>query len=130
MQNNCREGDVLGRLGGDEFGLLMPRTDNSTADKILKNLKSKFDKYNDDTPVDMIRFNISFGCATKDLPDISMNSALMLAEDYMNKRKLLERKSMHSAIVASIKTTMFAKSQETEEHEERLANLAITIGKK
>jgi len=130
IQGGCRECDLLGRLGGDEFAILLPNTDNITADKILKNLKTSFEKYNDTVENDMIRINISFGCATKDMADISMNSVIKLAEEHMYKRKLLERKSMHNSVVASIKTTMFAKSQETEEHAERLAALTNTMGKK
>ncbi|MEI8200246.1 MAG: HD domain-containing phosphohydrolase [Eubacteriales bacterium] len=130
IQGGCRECDLLGRLGGDEFAILMPNTDNITADNILKNLKTQFEKYNGAVEIDMNRINISFGCATKDMADISMNSVIKLAEEHMYKRKLLERKSMHNSVVASIKTTMFAKSQETEEHAERLAALANTMGKK
>lgn len=130
IQEACRECDLLGRLGGDEFAILMLNTDNITADNILKNLKTSFEEYNDTVENDMNRINISFGCATKDMSDISMNSVIKLAEEHMYKRKLLERKSMHNSVVASIKTTMFAKSQETEEHAERLAALANTMGKK
>jgi response regulator RpfG family c-di-GMP phosphodiesterase len=41
---------------------------------------------------------------------------------------LLEANSVHSAIVASIKATMFEKSHETEEHAERLVSLSRAIG--
>lgn len=129
IQKSCRESDLLGRLGGDEFGILLPNTDNVTADKILKNLKAIFAQYNSNVENDMSRISISFGCATKDLSDISMNSVIKLAEEHMYKHKLLERRSMHNSIVSSIKTTMFAKSQETEEHAERLATITNSMGK-
>lgn len=45
----------------------------------------------------------------------------------MYQRKLLEHNSSHSAIVASIKATMTEKSQETEEHAERLALLSRAV---
>ena len=38
----------------------------------------------------------------------------------MYRLKLLEHKSIHSSIISSIKTTMFEKSNETEEHAERI----------
>jgi len=47
----------------------------------------------------------------------------------MYRRKLLERKSLHSSILSSIKATMFEKSYETEEHAERLIKLSKMLGK-
>ncbi|MGD9605584.1 MAG: HD-GYP domain-containing protein, partial [Bacilli bacterium] len=52
------------------------------------------------------------------------------AEDFMYKRKLLERSSLHSSFISSITATMFEKSQETEEHAERMRILSIKVGKK
>jgi HD-GYP domain-containing protein (c-di-GMP phosphodiesterase class II) len=46
----------------------------------------------------------------------------------MQKRKLLEKKSFHSAIISSIRATMLEKGTETEKHAERLSGLAEKIG--
>ncbi|HEY8395532.1 MAG TPA: HD-GYP domain-containing protein, partial [Bacilli bacterium] len=43
---------------------------------------------------------------------------------------LLQRESSHSSIISSITATMYAKSQETEEHAERIKKLAQMVGKK
>jgi HD-GYP domain-containing protein (c-di-GMP phosphodiesterase class II) len=50
------------------------------------------------------------------------------AEDLMFKRKLLERKSSHGDILAAILASLFAKSEETEEHAQRLFELSKKIG--
>ena len=52
------------------------------------------------------------------------------AEEYLCNRKLLSRKSSHNALLNSIMTTMFERSQETEEHAERIAVLAKRIGRR
>lgn len=59
----------------------------------------------------------------------SLDRTLILAEDLMYRRKLLEEKSLHNDFLSSIKTTMFEKSNETEEHAERLAELSKKLGK-
>jgi response regulator RpfG family c-di-GMP phosphodiesterase len=47
----------------------------------------------------------------------------------MYKRKLLERNSIYSSLIASIKTTLFEKSHETQEHADRLINLTSLLGR-
>ena len=56
-----------------------------------------------------------------------MAKLINIAEEYMYQRKLLEHTSSHSAIISSMKTTMNEKSQETEEHAERLAILTKAV---
>ena len=50
------------------------------------------------------------------------------AMDSLHKNKILESKSYHSSILSSIQATMFAKSQNTEEHAERLSVLCQLMG--
>ena len=123
-----REGDILARIGGDDFGILLPKTDEEGAQKILHSIEAAFDEHNKSFSNDFDRIHMTFGYATKDLPDITLASVRKLAEENMSKRKLLERKSLHSGIVESIKQTMSARSQETEDHSERLAELTKEVG--
>ena len=48
----------------------------------------------------------------------------------MYRDKLLQSRSLHSSIISSMKTTLFEKSQETEEHAQRMIKLSRAIGKK
>jgi diguanylate cyclase (GGDEF)-like protein/PAS domain S-box-containing protein len=127
--NRCsRSNDILARLGGDDFVLLLPNTDEWQAEIILRQIQSAFFEHNTLVDNDCDKIYISFGVATKDMPDVAMDSVQKLAEENMNKRKLLQRNSLHSSIVESIKQTMGARSQETEEHAERLAELTHEVG--
>lgn len=123
-----RERDIFARLGGDDFAILMPETEASVAQNVLHSIEKSFFAYNALADSDFDRINMTFGYATKDMPDISMDSVKKLAEENMNKHKLLKRKSLHSAIVESIKQTMSARSRETEDHSERLAELTREVG--
>lgn len=127
--NKCsRSSDILARLGGDDFVLLLPNTDGWQAEIILNQIQSAFFEHNAMVDNDCDKIYISFGVATKDMSDVAMYSVKKLAEENMNKRKLLQRNSLHSSIVESIKQTMCARSQETEEHAERLAGLTREVG--
>ena len=128
LASNCRSEDILFRLGGDEFGILLPNTDEMSVNRILVQIKESCVEYNSNIKNEMAKINLSLGCATKDILEVSMESVVQLAEENMYRWKLLERKSLHSAFVSSMQTALFARSQGTEEHAERLAQLTKIVG--
>jgi len=121
-----REEDIVARIGGDEFGILLPRTDSKAAHQICNRI---YDTCNGHAlNGNVIYPSISLGHATKMTKTETMDDILIAAEESMSKQKLLESRSAHSSIIASIKVIMFEKSQETEEHAERLVQLSKSIG--
>ncbi|MHC1786760.1 MAG: PAS domain S-box protein [Christensenellales bacterium] len=130
LSNCCREGDVAARIGGDEFGFLMPRTDSATAMDMLTRIQSALRAFDANAPTDKFIHSVSLGFATKADVDDDLNQTNRIAEEHMYQRKLLEHNSSHSAIISSIKATMSEKSHETAEHAERLVDLSRTIANK
>lgn len=124
----CREGDILARTGGDEFSILLPYTDNDAAYEILKNIENECNNTNFANRI--FNISLSLGYGTKKTRDESIYQAEKTAEDYMYRRKLLDRKSYHSSVLKSIMAALYERSQETKEHAERLAYLTRIIGEK
>lgn len=129
LKSCCRSEDIIARTGGDEFSILLPLTDSNKATLIIERINTAFDKFMSNADQSIFHTNISLGYATKTEPDQSFSRVMQVAIEFMNKRKLLEDKSQHSSILSSIKTTMFEKSNETEEHAERLAELSKKLGR-
>ncbi len=129
IESCCRDSDIAARTGGDEFMILMPWTTAETVNEIMEQIKQKCEEYNQKLTNEVYSINISLGFATKETISEPLESIVKLAEDFMYKRKLLEHKSSHSVIIASIKATMHEKSHETQEHAERLTHLSKELGK-
>lgn len=130
LRSCCRKDDIIARIGGDEFVILLPETSIETADEIIKNINAACEEYNKNASSETYYTNISLGSATKTNMEESLDNILRIAEDNMYRRKLLEGKSLHSSVLASMKTALFEKSQETEEHALRLVKLSKAVGEK
>ncbi|MDF2539084.1 MAG: domain S-box [Herbinix sp.] len=128
LMNCCREEDIIARTGGDEFSILLPRTKKEEAMKIIRQIGAICEKYKHRIMNEVYHISISLGCATKTSEDEPFTAVMKEAEDYMYRHKLLQSKSLHSSIISSMKSTLYAKSQETEEHAQRLIALSKAIG--
>jgi len=121
---------IVARTGGDDFSIILPDTDNKKANELVKSIESACNKYISKTKSAMYYSSISLGCATKAGEADSLCDVIKNAEDNMYRSKLLQKRSMHSTVISSMKTALWEKSQETEEHALRLIKLSKAIGQK
>jgi len=91
MRNCLRKEDILARVGGDEFIILMPATDKKSGEIVTRRIQQAVDEYNSNRKD--IPLGISLGLATSDGPGVSLEEVIRRADDrmYQNKR---ERKRM------------------------------------
>lgn len=124
-----RKNDIIARTGGDEFAILLPHTNCEETQSIIECIYAKCKEYENEINKDLLFLSISLGAATKTEEYESFDCIIKKAEDNMYRRKLLEHKSFHNSIISSIRTTLFEKSHETEEHAARLIALSLKLGK-
>ncbi|NLC43939.1 MAG: diguanylate cyclase [Clostridiales bacterium] len=128
IQNSLSGDYVLGHSGGGEFVIYLPRRDKKAMYQLKEEMKVIFENYNkcnNSGPT----ISISVGNSTKETEDQDIQDVIKVTEKHLNRRKLLNQNSSYSTIVSSIMATLYAKSQETEEHGQRLGKLCSRIGK-
>ncbi len=121
----CRKEDVICRWGGDEFAILLPRTNKESVDKICCRINDLC-KEPSDLPISI---SISIGYAIKQSSKESVIVIIKKAEEKMYRNKLLESKSTRSHIINSLQRSLYERSHETESHGKRMKEMSIALGK-
>lgn len=120
----CRRDDVVARVGGDEFILLLPKTTKENAKEILNKIKSGFAG----ARVEAIKCSISLGFDTKQSPDQSLDEIIANAENEMYKDKTSNRMSSNIDIIDTISETLYSRSPVERQHAITVFNLCTDFG--
>jgi diguanylate cyclase (GGDEF)-like protein len=125
LRDVCRRDDILIRIGGDEFLIVLPKTSITDVEKIANRIKNKCNKEKNEP----IKPSVSIGYFTKELLNQDINIIYKKAEDRMYSAKLMESKSFRSSIILSLRKTLHERAHETEEHSSRLKELSSKLGR-
>lgn len=123
MSDSFRDEDIISRVGGDEFVILLPKTTEKTALEIIARIKKKYEN----NPLDYIKINISFGVATKTFIEEDIDGIYKKAEDRMYFNKLRESKEAKLEMINFLKSRLEKITYETRSHYERLKGLTLMM---
>lgn len=117
---SCREEEIMCRIGGDEFVILIPKITQKEIEQIILRIKNNAEK----EKIGSIDLSISFGWELKYSVDEDVHDVFRSAENYMYKNKLFEGPSMRSKTIAAIIHTLNEKNTREEQHSQRVSELS------
>lgn len=123
LKESFRKEDIISRIGGDEFLILLPKTSKETATKIIANLKQTFSNQT----LNFLPLSVSFGVATKNNKEEDIEVTMKRAEDKMYFLKLEESKDAKLFTIQYLKERLRKISFETRGHKDRLVEVSILM---
>ncbi len=125
LKESCGPRDVVSRWGGDEFLILMPDATAQDAERMIERVLARCKAESDEK----LQLSIALGYALKSDEGESIHNVLREAEQLTYRRKLMIEKSFRSSVINALLATLAAKSEETEEHAERLRHYCEKLGR-
>jgi diguanylate cyclase (GGDEF)-like protein/PAS domain S-box-containing protein len=110
------------RIGGDEFVMVLDDCDADCPVEMEQKIKQEVRKFR----MYGVGFDASIGYSVL-TDDMTFEDGFRKAENLMYRRKLTQRKSRKSTALNTIMQTMYEKTEETQEHCDRVGDLAVKL---
>ncbi len=126
LSASFRSNDVVARIGGDEFAVLLHPVDEDGIHASCERIRRKIAEFNSmqlQAPI-----SLSIGHALALNPSVTMRELFQRADNNMYREKLHRRQSTRSAIVQTVMKLLEARDYITEGHADRLQSIIIRMG--
>ena len=127
LRRNFRSSEIMARIGGDEFAVLLTKTDKEVVEQIMRRLRQAVKDYNWAHPE--LPVSLSFGHAMSEGETSDLYALFREADNRMYREKIQQKESSRSFIVDTLTESMQARDFETESHVDRLQELATSLSR-
>ena len=121
IRESFREGDLVARIGGDEFSIILPNTTESAVENACQRIRESVENYNATHPE--LPMSISVGFAVSEGVYRNLKDLFKDADNSMYRKKLYHTQSIRSTIVKTLINTLKARDLGAERHVTRLEKL-------
>ena len=123
IKSECRPGDMIARIGGDEFIILLPKTDSLEGAKIIDRISEQSLR----EKVGFASVSISFGYETKNNEEEKIEDIFKKAEDKMYEKKQPRNQGITELKMSSIIASLYNKNRREEQHCNRVSQLCESM---
>lgn len=121
-------GSIAAHTGGDEFALMLFKTDKEKGEKLVNKIKEKIKK-NNETHHEL-PLSLSMGLSTAFSDNDHLADTYTQADNYMYMKKLTHSKSSRSSVIQSLMAALEERDYVTQGHTQRLVEYCLKIAKK
>lgn len=121
LQKAFRSSDVVARIGGDEFAVLLPRISRETVDQILLRLKMAIQQANEENPEFLL--GVSIGMAISHSKNPNLNQLFREADHNMYREKSNGGRRVREAITKTVLHLLEQRDYVAEGHTRRVSSL-------
>jgi diguanylate cyclase (GGDEF)-like protein len=129
ISDSFRQVDIIARIGGDEFCIILPGVDHKAALAKKNRISKSIGAYNGGNPA--VTLNMSVGVATsRDAPGESVYDIYQRADENMYEYKLIQAESQKSKVIDILLSALSERDFVAQGHAERLSIMAELIAEK
>lgn len=123
LKEKCRDKDMLFRVGGDEFVIMMPNTTEEEGKEVFTSIYRTLEK----VKLEKIVISVSIGWATSTAKINNLDDLYTKAEEYMYRKKIAEGQSMRNRTVQVILDTLNEKNKRERIHAQNVSKISRKI---
>jgi len=125
LEQSVREKDIVARLSGDEFAVILPNVTQVTLEKTKEKIKEKLSVKN----VEGLQITVSIGYESKTDQEITLDELLKYAENHMYRDKVSEGLHLKNNAINEILNALIEKHPYEKTHAKNVSQYCEQIGK-
>lgn len=126
IKDNCRVGDMVARIGGDEFAVLLPNCEKAMVDGICQRIRETTSQYSQQNPE--LPLSLSVGYAVRKLEETNISEVYREADNNMYREKVKNHDVLVKGFIEALERRNLLDPGKAAALEELMLDLAIAAG--